>query len=375
MNIDRKIRLSKCSLSLDTIDFVNDALTSSYLGMGEFVYKFESMLRNYLGREAITVNSGTTALHLAIESLNLKSSDEIIAPSITYLSTFQAILSAGVKPIACDIKENGQICLESVKSLINQNTKAIIPVHYAGNSFDVEGLYYLAKENNIRVIEDAAHAFGSKYSGQLIGSFGDIVCFSFDGIKNITCGEGGCIVTEDKNLKQIIKSKRSLGVENDYKKRFKNKRTWNPKVSTKGWRAHMSNIHAAIGISQFDIMNKNFEKRKKLAKYYSDKLSFLSPYLDIVEISDEHVPHILPIILKKGERDTLRDFLAENNVETGVHYYPCHLLDLFKTKYKLKRSKYFYEKTLSLPLHPSLDFKDIDYIIEKLSLFLKKENS
>ena len=141
MKIDRKIRLSKCSLGSDTIDFVNDALSSSYLGMGEFVYKFETMLRNYLGREAITVNSGTTALHLAIESLDLKSTDEIIAPSITYLSTFQAILSAGVKPIACDINENGQICLDSVKSLINPNTKAIIPVHYAGNSFDMEGLY------------------------------------------------------------------------------------------------------------------------------------------------------------------------------------------------------------------------------------------
>ena len=374
MKIDRKIRLSKCSLGSDTIDCVNDAISSSYLGMGEFVYKFEKKLSDYLGREAITVNSGTTALHLAIESLELKSSDEIIAPSITYLSTFQAILSAGAKPIACDIKENGQICLESVKSLINKNTKAIIPVHYAGNSFDLNGLYCLAKENNLRVIEDAAHAFGSKYSGKLIGSFGDIVCFSFDGIKNITSGEGGCIVTDDKNLKEVIKSKRSLGAENDYKKRFMNKRTWNPSVSTKGWRAHMSNVHAAIGISQFEIMHKNFDKRKSLAKYYSDRLSSLSPFLDIVEISDEHVPHILPIILNKGERDHLRDFLAECNIETGVHYYPCHLLELFKTNYQLKKSQVYYKKTLSLPLHPSLEFRDIDYIIEKIALFIRTEN-
>mgnify|MGYP001166244785 CR=1 FL=1 len=374
MEIDKKIRLSKCCLGSNAIDFVNDALSSSYLGMGEFVYKFEAKLKNYLGREAITVNSGTTALHLALESLELKSTDEIIAPSITYLSTFQAIIAAGVKPIACDIKENGQICLDSVKNLINQNTKAIIPVHYAGNSFDIEGLYTLAKENNIRVIEDAAHAFGSKYSGKLIGSFGDIVCFSFDGIKNITCGEGGCIVTDDKNLKEVIKSKRSLGVKNDYKNRFKNKRTWDPKVSIKGWRAHMSNIHAAIGISQFEIMHRNFEKRKSLANYYSEKLSFLSPYLDIVEISDEHIPHILPIIINKGERDNLREFLAECSVETGVHYYPCHLLDLFKTNYELKKSQSFYKKTLSLPLHPSLRFNEIDYIIDKISLFIKKEN-
>jgi len=374
MKIERKIRLSQCSLGSDTINFVEDALSSTYLGMGEFVSEFERLLTNYLGREVITVNSGTTALHLAIESLDLKSTDEIIAPSITYLSTFQAILSAGVKPVACDINENGQICLESAKSLINPNTKAIIPVHYAGNSFDIKALYKLAKENNLRVIEDAAHAFGSRYYGKLIGSFGDIVCFSFDGIKNITCGEGGGIVTDDKSLKEIIKSKRSLGVENDYKKRFINKRTWNPTVSQKGWRAHMSNVHAAIGISQFEIMNKNFQKRKSLAKYYSEKLKVLSSYFDMVKISDEHVPHILPIIFKNGERDILRNFLANYNIETGVHYYPCHLLDLFKTNYQLEQSLSFYEKTLSLPLHPALEFREVDYIIEKITLFIQKVN-
>ena len=153
-----------------------------------------------------------------------------------------------------------------------------------------------------------------------------------------------------------------------------NKRTWNPSVSTKGWRAHMSNVHAAIGISQFEIMDQNFEKRKILAKYYSERLSSLYPHINIVEISDEHVPHILPIIFNKGERDELRDFLAEFNIETGVHYYPCHLLELFKTNYQLKKSQVYYKKTLSLPLHPSLEFRDIDYIIEKISLFISTEN-
>ncbi len=375
MEINQKIRLSKCALSRETIDFVSDALNSSYLGMGEFVEKFEVKLGQYLSREVITVNSGTTALHLAIESLDLLPTDEIIAPSITYLSTFQAIISAGAKPIACDIRENGQICLESVKSLINKNTKGIVPVHYAGNSFDIEGLYSLAKEHNLRVIEDAAHAFGSHYNGKLIGSFGDIVCFSFDGIKNLTCGEGGCIVTGDETLKEIIKSKRSLGVENDYKKRFKNKRTWSPSVSRKGWRAHMSNIHASIGISQMQIMEKNFQNRKDFAKYYREKLNALSPHLNIVEISDEHVPHILPIVLKNDGRDDLRAFLADLNIESGIHYYPCHLLKLFKTNYELKNSISFYKRTLSLPLHPSLTFKEIDYVIDKITLFFRNYNS
>jgi len=375
MKSNKLIRLSKCSLSDKTIDFVNEALSSSYLGMGEFVKRFEDKLKHYFGREVITVSSGTTALHLALESLNLKQSDEIIAPSITYLSTFQAIVAAGLKPVACDVNLNGQICQKSLKSLINENTKAIIPVHYAGNSFDIEGIYSIAKEYNLRIIEDAAHAFGSKHKNKLIGSFGDIVCFSFDGIKNITCGEGGCIITDDRELQEKIKSKRSLGVDNDYKKRFKNQRVWEPTVTTIGWRAHMSNVHAAIGLSQLEIMNKNFNARKELARYYLEKISFLNDFIDVIDISNEHVPHIFPILLRNEGRDSLRRFLSEFNIETGIHYYPCHLLDLFKTKYDLKNALYFYQNTISLPMHPNLKKDDIDFIVDKLNNFFKCKNT
>ncbi len=363
------IRLSKCALDENANIYIKQALDSTYLGMGKYVEEFEKKLKNYFGREIITVNSGTMALHLAIESLNLNKGDEIIAPSITYLSTFQAILSAGARPIACDVNLNGQISLESLKRMITKRTKAIIPVHYAGNSFDIDGLYRIANEYNLRVIEDAAHAFGSKYKDKLIGSFGDIICFSFDGIKNITCGEGGCILTNDEKLKTIIRAKRSLGVENDHKKRFQNQRTWNPSVSQKGWRAHMSNIHAAIGLSQLDIMENNFLIRKKLAKYYKKNLDELSKFLKVVDFSDNHVPHIFPLLLKLNKRDELRKFLLENNIESGIHYYPCHKLELFETKYELKDSDFYFERTISLPLHPTLKMEEVDFIISKLKLF------
>ena len=374
MEVNKPIRLSRCSLSCETIDFVKKALDSSYLGMGQFVEEFENRLSTIFSREVIAVSSGTTALHLAIESLDLAPNDEIIAPSITYLATFQAIAAAGVKPVACDVDINGQININSVLEKINSRTKAIIPVHYAGNSFDIDELYKLANSNNLRVIEDAAHAFGSKFNGKMIGSFGDIVCFSFDGIKNITCGEGGCIVTDDSKLKEKIKAKRSLGVEKDYLKRYKNNRTWEPKVTTKGWRAHMSNINAAIGLSQLEIMHDNFKKRRKLSSYYYKKLNFLSEYIKVVEISKEHVPHIFPIILidDNRDRDQLRNFLLSKNIETGIHYYPCHLLDFFKTKDNLHNANFYYERTLSLPLHPELEFDQIDYIVEKLENFFIK---
>jgi len=373
MEANNPIRLSRCALGDKAFDFVKEALDSSYLGMGRYVDVFENKLSEIFSREVITVSSGTTALHLAIEALELKPNDEIIAPSITYLSTFQAIAAAGANPVACDIDLNGQISIKSLKEKINKKTKAIIPVHYAGNSFEIEELYSLAKENNLRVIEDAAHAFGSKYKGKYIGSFGDIACFSFDGIKNITCGEGGCIVTDDLKLKDKIKSKRSLGVENDHLKRFKNKRTWEPKVSIKGWRAHMSNINAAIGLSQIEIMHENFKKRTELSKYYIHKLKKLSEHLKVVEISEEHIPHIFPIFLFENNRDELRNFLSDFKIETGIHYYPCHLLEFFKTENILPNSNLFYERTLSLPLHPELDFSQIDFIISKLnSFFIKK---
>ena len=248
-----KQRLSKSVIGAEEKQAVVDVLDKEYLGMGQEVGLFEKELSKLFSRETICVSSGTAAIQLAIEACNIGPGHEILVPSMTYVATFQAITATGAKPIACDIEEETcLIDLEDAASKINQNTKAIIPVYYTGGVGNWQKLYDFANKNKIRVIEDAAHAFGTKYENQLIGSIGDIVCFSFDGIKNITSGEGGCIVSSDQNVIERAKNARLLGVEKDSDNRYNNSRSWNFDVLNQGWRYHMSNIMAAIGLEQLN---------------------------------------------------------------------------------------------------------------------------
>ena len=180
--------------------------------MGKHVQKFEQELQSIFNRPVSCVVNGTAALHLALQACGIDAGDEVLVQSITYLASFQAITASGATPIPCDINLSTlTIDLEDAKKKITPRTKAIMPVHYAGDLEDYDGIYNLAQDFNLRVIEDAAHAFGGKINGKYIGSFGDIVCFSFDGLKNITSGEGGCVTTNDLNIINKIKDARLLG--------------------------------------------------------------------------------------------------------------------------------------------------------------------
>ena len=252
---------------------------------------------------------------------------------------------------------------------ITNKTKAIIPVHYAGNPCDMDELLTIKNKYNLKIIEDSAHAFGSFYKGKKIGSFGDVSCFSFDGIKNITSGEGGCVVSDDINVMNHIADARLLGVINDSVKRYKKKRSWNFDVKFSGWRYHMSDIMAAIGRVQLKRFNVLSEKRKELANNY---IQFLgnNPFIKLIvrDISDI-VPHIFPIILPQEYYvNKIRSNLLKLGIETGQHYKPNHQLTLFKTKpnLNLKNTEDIASSILSLPLHPDLKFKDIKYISKSL---------
>jgi len=293
---------------------------------------------------------------------------------MTYVATFQAIKAAGAKPIACDIDENTcLIDLKDASSKISKRTKAIIPVHYTGGVGNLDELYSFASKHNLRVIEDAAHAFGTKYKDNLIGSIGDIVCFSFDGIKNITSGEGGCVVTSDSKVAENIKNARLLGVEKDSDNRYKNLRSWNFDVSNQGWRYHMSNIMAAIGIEQLKKFNKFANRRKQIASAY-DKI--LSSNQNIIFLNRDYknvVPHIYVVRIKDlNDRDGLREAMFKEGVEIGVHYTPNHFLNYFKSdnKIKLPVTEKVYKEIISLPIHPDVNNDDIEYVISTLEKLL-----
>ena len=364
------IRLSKSCLSQKEKTAVMNALDIGYLGMGTMVDLFEKNLTKYLSRQTVCVSNGTSALHLALQAIDLGPGDEVLIQSLTYVACFQAIKATGAIPIACDILPNTlTIDIDDAKQRLTSRTKAIMPVHYSGGVGNLDDVYKFAKQNNLRVIEDAAHAFGTEYKGKKVGSFGDIACFSFDGIKNITAGEGGCISTGDKEVLNKIKDARLLGIENDTEKRFANKRSWNFSVTNQGWRYHMSDIMAAIGIEQLKRIDYLINKRKKLCFSYQKYLSSNNLVQMLSLDYNQIAPHIFVVKLPSFvNRDNIKKSLLEKGIQTGIHYFPNHRLDYFFMNgiHSLDVTDAIYPRLITLPLHPNLTLKDVKYICDCL---------
>lgn len=361
------IRLSKSVIGKEEIQAVNQVLQEEYLGMGTEVHKFEEELGSFFGRETVCINTGTAAIHSALQALGIGKGDEVLVQSLTYLATFQAISATGATPVPCEVREKDfTMDLEDAGSRISERTKVILPVHYASNVGDLDEIYAFAKKYKLRVVEDAAHAFGTIYKGKLVGSFGDVVCFSFDGIKNITSGEGGAVVSSDRKVIEKIKNLRLLGVENDSDKRYQNQRSWDFDVTEQGWRFHMSNIMAAIGRSQFKKFGAFKSKRQALAKHYVERLRDISGLRTFDFNYDEIVPHIFVVRILTGSRDRIREELLAEGIQTGIHYKPNHLLDFYRTKDALPLTEKLYSEILTLPLHPDLTFQDVDHVCDAL---------
>ena len=370
MKILNKIRLSKSCIGTAEKAAVNKVLDRGFFGMGQEVKEFEDALTHFFGRPAVCVVNGTAALHLALQCAGVKDGDEVLVQSLTYVASFQAIAATGAKPISCDVlAATVGIDLTDAATKLTSRTKAIMPVHYAGGVGNLDAIYDFAKTHGLRVVEDAAHAFGTTYKGKKVGAIGDIACFSFDGIKNITSGEGGCVVTDDPAVLSLIRDARLLGVESDTEKRFSGQRSWNPDVSIQGWRYHMSDLMAAIGKEQLSNFSFHKIRRQELAKSYIAHLEKISSITMFTHDYNEVVPHIFVIILDEGiDRGRLIKRLSDNGVPVGIHYKPNHLLSYFSTgcDETLPVTDTLYPRLLTLPLHPDLSATDIAFIVREL---------
>jgi dTDP-4-amino-4,6-dideoxygalactose transaminase len=364
------IRLSKSCLSDLEKKAVIKVLDNEFLGMGQEVNKFEGKLTEYFGRPALCVSSGTAALHLALQAICVGKGDEVLVQSLTYVASFQAISATGAKPIACEVNPD-TLCIDlsDAETKLTKNTKAIMPVHYSGGVGTLDEVYSFAEKHGLRVIEDAAHAFGTKYKGRKVGGFGDIACFSFDGIKNITSGEGGCVVTNDHSVIKKISDARLLGVENDSEKRASGKRSWDFDVKCQGWRYHMSDIMAAIGIVQLKRYPELALKRKKIAKTY-DLLLAKSEYISpLLHNYNEVVPHIYVVRIKGlKDRNELQKHFLKKSIQIGYHYKPNHWLSIYQDKsLSLYVTESIFPELISLPLHPDISKEDVEYVVENLT--------
>jgi len=372
------IRLSKSSISEREISAVATVLKEEFLGLGPHVQALEKDLNAFFGGNvsAICVNTGTSALQLALQDIGIKSGDEVLVPTLTYVASFQAISATGAIPVACDVNEaDGLLDLQDAERRVTKKCKAIMPVHYASNLGNLEAIYAFAAKHHLRVVEDAAHTFGSSYKNKLVGSFGDVVCFSFDGIKNITCGEGGAVVSKDQAVIQAVKDLRLLGVMNDSDKRYARTRSWDFDVIDQGWRYHMSDIMAAIGRVQLSRFPDEFKpKRMLFAKMYREMLANI-PGIKLfnTDVDSEVVPHIMPIRVLNGARDGLREHCIAQGIQIGVHYKPNHLLSKYAVPgVRLPVAEKLYGELMTLPLHVDLTQKNIEQIVEQVNLFLRK---
>ena len=366
------IRLSKSVVSKAESAAVAHIIEDiGYLGMGATVGEFEHQLEDYIGggRRAICVNSGTAALHLAIQAVT-KPGDEVLVPSFTFVASYQAITAAGCRPVSCDIRPDTlTLDLEDAARRITLRTTAMMPVYYASNCRLANEYQAFARNHGLRLVEDAAHSFGCTCKGQKIGSTGDVVCFSFDGIKNITTGEGGAILTADEDVIQKVSDARLLGVEKDSEKRYAGERSWQFDVTNQGYRYHMSNIFAAIGKVQLSRFEKEFAPRRRaIAQRYTELLSG-NPNVRLtpMDYANEIIPHIFAFQVLNGKRAQLEQLLKEHDIQYGIQYAPNHHLSYFKADYDLPVTDDTYSRIISIPMHPELTEEDITLICKLIN--------
>ncbi len=286
------IPVQRPSLGPEELQAVERVFKSGWLGLGEVTQAFESELRRFLGAgHAVAVSNGTAALHLALDILDLKPQDEVLVPTLTFVATPQAVVMAGATPVFCDVDPGTfNLDVRDAASRITPRTKAILPVHYGGTACDMDAVHRLAAEAHLHVVEDAAHAYGSMYKGRMIGTLSELTCFSFDPIKNITCGEGGAVVTSDQSLAEKVAARRVLGIVRDATPRPDAVHLWSYTVAEPGFRYHMGNLNAAIGLEQMKRFDAFRKRRRAIAGRYDEALAGISDCRCGSSISRRPVP-------------------------------------------------------------------------------------
>ncbi|HUI93306.1 MAG TPA: DegT/DnrJ/EryC1/StrS family aminotransferase [Chitinivibrionales bacterium] len=365
-------------ISADTHKHLADAFEVGWLGMGAFTKEFEDRVAGYIGlttRKVLATNTGTSALHIGLLAAGVKPGDEVITPSFNYVADHQAITATGGQVVMCDINDdNLGIDCEKAEELITKKTKAIIPLHFAGIPCDIDGVYKLAKKHNLRVVEDCCHAFGSTIDGRKIGSFGDIACFSFDPVKVITSIDGGAVVVNSEKEMEQLRHLRLLGVDKDTTLRYKNQRAWDYDVVCQGFRYHMTNILASVGISQIKRVDEFIESRRRVCKAYNEAFKSLEgvkvPQTDFSNVS----PFIYSLRVLDGKREKLIDFLRTKDIDTGIHFVPVHKHTFYKSSRHgdMSVTDRVIKEVLTLPLHSNMKPQYIERVIGGVCEFYRK---
>jgi dTDP-4-amino-4,6-dideoxygalactose transaminase len=369
------IPVFKPLIEREEIEASRQALEMGWLGMGSYVAEFEKALGNYLGavdRQVVAVSTGHAALHLGLLSLGVGPGDEVITPSFNNAADFQAILATGAAPVFCDIEEDS-LCVDLVKAeeLVSEKTKAIIVMDYDCMLCNHDEVAEFTRRHKLRVLHDAAHSFGSKHKGRMVGSFSDVAIFSFDPVKTITCIDGGAIVVRTEEERQRLHEMRLIGMSQPASVMYTNARAWTYDMRSIGYRYHMANLHAAIGLEQLKKMERIAASRRATCRYYSENLSGIAAVTLPKTNFDDITPFLYYIRIPGPKREALRAFLREKGIDTGIHWQPGHWFSLLKgcRRGDLSVTDRVGEEILSLPFHSMMSERLLDRVISGIKSF------
>ena len=362
----------------EEISAVLDVLHSGWLTTGPRVREFEAKFARYTGAaQAVAVSSCTAALHLALAAIGIGEGDEVIVPTMTFASSGNAILYFKARPILVDCgKETFHVDPEQIEKSITSHTRAILPVHYAGYPCDMDAILSIARSHKLKVVEDAAHALPCHYKDKMVGTLGDITCFSFYATKTLTTGEGGMLTTENSEFAERMRRLSLHGISKDAWKRYTADGSWRYDILETGYKYNMTDLLASMGIAQLAKCDAMCARRRSIAERYNRALSSLDAYeVPPTPADSSHAWHLYVLQVNPSalsiDRNRLIEELKSHGIGTSVHFIPLHLHTLYQECLGYRNGDFpnaenRFERAISLPIYPSMTDEDTDRVVGTL---------
>ena len=366
------------SIGPEEISAVVETLESGWITTGPKTKCFEEAFARYIGaRHAVAVNSCTAALHLSLEAAGLKEGEEVLVPTVTFTATAEVVTYFKAKPVLVDVDPvHFNLSLEDAERKITANTRAIIPVHFAGHACDMDPILDLAQAKGLTVIEDAAHALPSKYKGRNVGTLSALTAFSFYATKTLATGEGGMVTTDDDSLADRIRMMRLHGMSRDAWKRYRADGNWRYEIIEAGYKCNLTDLQAALGLVQLSRCDEMRESRACIARKYTQALASMDAFhIPPVSSDVQHAWHLFVVLVDSGKlqihRDRVIEELRERGIGTAVHFIPLHLHRYYQENWGYRAGDFpvaekYFDRCISLPIYPGMTEDEVNQVIDAM---------